>query len=172
MREGRYNESHWQSFVFVAVAGAASAIAAASKPTNVIMILFASIHLAPSCGFVRATGMGLPMATYATLGSSKNTHNSYLQIGAESDVATAGGANVEDATSEFGKQSSGSKRFESFAKFLLETQEQICQQAATTDGKADFCVDKWERGAPSEVCMALIFCFKCSFPKRMKCQFP
>lgn len=48
--------------------------------------------------------------------------------------------------------SSGSARFESFASFLLKTQEEICRQAEATDGgDSRFCFDRWDRSGPSEV---------------------
>lgn len=49
--------------------------------------------------------------------------------------------------------SSSSERFESFAKFLLETQDAICRRAEASDGKATFCSDRWERDHPTEVRM-------------------
>eukprot|EP00752_Nemacystus_decipiens_P008039 g7184.t1 len=45
---------------------------------------------------------------------------------------------------------SSSERFESFAKFLLETQAAICREAEASDGRASFCTDRWEREGASK----------------------
>lgn len=47
--------------------------------------------------------------------------------------------------------SSSSERFESFAKFLVETQAAICLEAEASDGRASFCTDRWEREGASKV---------------------
>lgn len=46
---------------------------------------------------------------------------------------------------------SSSERFDNFAEFLVKTQSDICSQAETSDGKATFCIDRWEREGASKV---------------------
>ncbi|CAN0164482.1 unnamed protein product [Ectocarpus fasciculatus] len=49
-----------------------------------------------------------------------------------------------------GDYRSSSERFENFAEFLVKTQSDICSQAETSDGKATFCIDRWEREGASK----------------------
>ena len=57
-----------------------------------------------------------------------------------------------DGSSSVGISSgSSSERFESFAKFLMETQAAICLDAEASDGRASFCTDRWEREGASKV---------------------
>lgn len=57
----------------------------------------------------------------------------------------------DDSSSVDVSSSSSSERFESFAKFLMETQAAICLQAEASDGRASFCTDRWEREGASKV---------------------
>lgn len=55
-----------------------------------------------------------------------------------------------------GDNRGSSERFENFAEFLVKTQSDICSQAETSDGKATFCSDRWEREGASKVWLLLL----------------
>ena len=97
------------------------------------------------CG-IAGEGAATASAATATTGVGAATT-------AAAAAAEAAEAREESGATAAAKQpgSSSSERFDSFAKFLLETQEVICRQAETSDGRASFCSDRWERDGPSEV---------------------
>lgn len=91
---------------------------------------------------------------------------------AADNTPTASAQPANDDSSSVGiNSSSSSERFESFAKFLMDTQAAICLEAEASDGRASFCTDRWEREGAAKVgacrigpflfVLYLMFCCRC-----------
>lgn len=90
------------------------------------------------------------LAPLPAMGTSTDDAASSAEVASTSTATTPAAAPAPTTAAPVAKTAS-SERFDNFAKFLLETQEVICQQAEASDGRGSFCFDRWERDGPSQV---------------------
>lgn len=124
------------------------------KPSRyLVMIVVATFYFALGCGFLRINGVGSTTSFVNMRRNMWTSSNQRVQIYSTSgdEMASAQGSKhgLNDYDSQL--QSLGTDKFRRFAEFLLGTQEQICRQATTSDGKGVFCKDVWKRDEPSQV---------------------
>lgn len=134
-----------------------SELAAAAQLANKkLMIAHVAMSSVPCIGFVQVSGLNPSMMSTRGRSGLWNHHISRLRAGSTFTPAAVDPAEVDSASSNASDElgSGESNVFNDFASFLFETQENICREAASSDGRAKFCVDKWERDAPSHVSMS------------------
>lgn len=137
-----------------------------------IALLYIQLLLKPptlAAGFATVTGMSpvdrcpetLGVISRALASSKRNRQSSSLHVakiseGLDNPYMEGGSSGPDNQVDgRFISSSSGGSgrvdRFDSFANFLLETQEAICREAEASDGVGRFCSERWERDSPSEV---------------------